>query len=436
MKKIIMCFVLIFAMLPLSAFAAAGDQEVTATKAGDFHVLYNGVEQAFTDVNGTGVIPIVYEGTTYLPVRAISNLAGLNVEWNPDTKTVRLATGGAKSTYDGKPGAAVESVKVVMSSTVTITLDGEVQSFKDANGKIVYPLSYEGTTYLPVRAVCGLVNISVEWDGTTNTVILGTKPASSAALPVEIPAGAKVLTGDDVKLSGAETSYADGVFTLKNGGLSPFGGYLDFTNNGYTTLTFTVMINEKPHGVNVLGVDGIHAESRLCVDQEANTSKTYTADISGIKNVQMQFMSGAYCNATVTGIYLSTPSSSATPSAEIPAGAKELTGFNTTLKGDGSSYSNGVFTLSNGMETGTGGYIKFTNDGYTTITFTVTVKGNEHGVTVVGADGITADARLIDIQDADTTKTYTVDISGIKNVEVRVAYGFTCDATVRFVYLS
>ncbi len=38
------------------------------------------------------VTPVVIDGTTYLPVRAISSSLGLNVDWNGDTQTIILST--------------------------------------------------------------------------------------------------------------------------------------------------------------------------------------------------------------------------------------------------------------------------------------------------------------------------------------------------------
>lgn len=56
---------------------------------------------------------------------------------------------------------------------ITIKLDGEVQIPKNANGDRVYPLSYSGTTYLPIRAVGNMLDIGVDWDQASRTVLLG-----------------------------------------------------------------------------------------------------------------------------------------------------------------------------------------------------------------------------------------------------------------------
>ena len=123
---------------------------------------------------------------------------------------------------------------------------------------------------------------------------------------------------------------------------------------------------------------------------------------------------------------------------EKPAGSLTLTNDNILyLLGDGSKYENGVFHLYNSGFEGTGGWIYFDNTGYSTLTLTVSVHGVEHRVTVNSADSmISDDQRLNTIQDPDTTKTYSVDISGIKRVTISVSYGFTCDAEVSNIYLS
>lgn len=131
--------------------------------------------------------------------------------------------------------------------------------------------------------------------------------------------------------------------------------------------------------------------------------------------------------------------SGGTPSTpEKPAGSLTLTNDNILyIKGDGSKYENGVFHLYNSGFEGTGGWIYFDNTGYSTLTLTVSVHDVEHRVTVNSADSmISNDQRLNAIQDPDTTKTYSVDISGIKRVTIRVSYGRTCDAEISNIYLS
>ena len=64
-------------------------------------ITLDGIQLEPKDANGKVVEPFIIEGTTYLPVRAVSNALGLDVGWNDGTKTVMLSTPGiaASGTY-------------------------------------------------------------------------------------------------------------------------------------------------------------------------------------------------------------------------------------------------------------------------------------------------------------------------------------------------
>ena len=64
---------------------------------------------------------------------------------------------------------------------IKISLNGKEITPKDANGNTVEPFIIDGTTYLPVRGVAGALGLDVEWDGSTNTVILKEKGYSDAS---------------------------------------------------------------------------------------------------------------------------------------------------------------------------------------------------------------------------------------------------------------
>lgn len=55
---------------------------VTARLSPDITVVVDGVEQSFTNVNGSPVYPLAFEGSVYLPVRSIGELCGKEVLWH------------------------------------------------------------------------------------------------------------------------------------------------------------------------------------------------------------------------------------------------------------------------------------------------------------------------------------------------------------------
>jgi len=66
---------------------------VSATLRPDIMVKFNNEAIELKDVNGEALTPIIINGSTYLPLRAISSLAGLKIDWNAEDQTILLENG-------------------------------------------------------------------------------------------------------------------------------------------------------------------------------------------------------------------------------------------------------------------------------------------------------------------------------------------------------
>ncbi|MEE1013481.1 MAG: stalk domain-containing protein [Clostridia bacterium] len=64
----------------------------------------------------------------------------------------------------------------VIANGIKIIIDGQKLNPTDVNGNKVEPFIYNGTTYLPVRAVADALGKAVYWDGPNYTVYLGQVP--------------------------------------------------------------------------------------------------------------------------------------------------------------------------------------------------------------------------------------------------------------------
>lgn len=69
--------------------------------------------------------------------------------------------------------AALSGKTIEVFTGISIYVDDEKLNPVDANGNPVEVFAYNGTTYLPVRAVSDAVGKAVQWDGKTNSVYLG-----------------------------------------------------------------------------------------------------------------------------------------------------------------------------------------------------------------------------------------------------------------------
>jgi hypothetical protein len=68
--------------------------------------------------------------------------------------------------------APVNKTITAVYNDIKIIIDGKIIEPKDSAGKPVEPFIYDGTTYLPVKAVAQAVGYDVSWDSKTYTVNL------------------------------------------------------------------------------------------------------------------------------------------------------------------------------------------------------------------------------------------------------------------------
>ncbi|MDR1247214.1 MAG: copper amine oxidase N-terminal domain-containing protein [Clostridiales Family XIII bacterium] len=209
------------------SFAVSETRDVSANYSGIS--LYIDLElTTLLDVNGGFVDPFILDGSTYLPVRAISEALGMNVEWDAAAKIVYIAetsedaapdesapaaeaeTEDAAATEetaatDVEAAAAEEAVEAEAEEApatdssvapqhfigvrtltasfddIKIFINDEEISPKDAAGNAVEPFIVSGTTYLPVRAVAEAFGLTVSWNAATKSVYIGEQPEATAA---------------------------------------------------------------------------------------------------------------------------------------------------------------------------------------------------------------------------------------------------------------
>lgn len=76
---------------------------------------------------------------------------------------------------------------------IKVSLDGEILDLKDSAGNHVEPFMFDGTNYLPVRALAEALGLGVAWDSSTSTVVLTTSEDQNHAVPETAPQERKDL---------------------------------------------------------------------------------------------------------------------------------------------------------------------------------------------------------------------------------------------------
>lgn len=82
----------------------------------------------------------------------------------------------------GTAAAATSSKKIDVTYGISVTVNGETLIPRDINGKVVDPFVYDGTTYVPIRAISDALGATVGYDGATNSATINSNADNSAAL--------------------------------------------------------------------------------------------------------------------------------------------------------------------------------------------------------------------------------------------------------------
>ena len=65
-----------------------------------------------------------------------------------------------------------QSITATLDPNIIVRYNDDEQSMYDANGNQVFPINYNGTVYLPVRAFCDIFGINIEWIDSNKNVLI------------------------------------------------------------------------------------------------------------------------------------------------------------------------------------------------------------------------------------------------------------------------
>lgn len=164
--------------LAVPALAVTGRKQMEVDNT-DIHLHVDGIPVSAS--------PFASGGTTYLPVRAVGEALGMDVRWDGPTHTVYITDPTEPSTTNSNTSSTTVTGKQTIDVDyldIKLVVNGKEVTPKDVNGNVVEPFAYNGTTYLPVRAVGEALGKTVRWDGETKTVHLGELPQATYLVDV------------------------------------------------------------------------------------------------------------------------------------------------------------------------------------------------------------------------------------------------------------
>ena len=182
----------------------------------------------------------------------------------------------------------LEQIQAYLNYGITIRLDGQPQNMYDTKGARVYPISYKGTTYVPIRAVADLLDVDVGWDGPTNSVLLGkTGIAKDFIENFEPYAGNNTYQHRTIS-DGKTAEIAGKKYDHYIGGSSQLGSdyhlYYDLGGK-YKTLTFQAYSTSE-EDLYFYG-DNNQLLKKITVPEKA-LPQSYTVDISNVQQFEIK----------------------------------------------------------------------------------------------------------------------------------------------------
>ena len=193
--------------------------------------------------------------------------------------------------------AAVGAQQITVNyNNIKLVIDGQTVTPRDANGNVVEPFIYNGTTYLPVRAVGEALGKEVSWDGATATVNIGapgTIPAPAPSQTTTDTVGAWLRDMEPVDYSPAKSSngWARNNWsvvkkdneggTYEHGGIYAGDGATFFGNLDHEhSVTYELNANYKKFkGTIALSYESRDAERSYCIQFYGDGNLLYQSPI-------------------------------------------------------------------------------------------------------------------------------------------------------------
>jgi len=104
-----------------------------------------------------------------------------------------------------------KTVSAILNSSIKVVVNNKQLEMKDSNGNVLLPITYNGTTYLPLRSIAESVGLPVNYEGVSQTAYLGSTDEKVMCTSADVnPTGSShfIFTKDSSKLTVNNMQYA------------------------------------------------------------------------------------------------------------------------------------------------------------------------------------------------------------------------------------
>lgn len=205
-----------------AAIAATAGREVTIYPG--VSITINGNQVTPTDANGEPAEAFIYNNSTYVPIRYLSQILGCDVEWDGDSYTVKLTT-DQPMTYTASQAGRNGDVKVAVTfegkviTAVEVVESAETLGVADAALELIPQWIVENQSF-NVDSVSGATQTSAAIKGAARKAIVaaGFSASDYSAKPVKsAPTTLEDMTADVVIVGGGAAGLAAAIGAANEG---------------------------------------------------------------------------------------------------------------------------------------------------------------------------------------------------------------------------
>ncbi|WP_339303752.1 stalk domain-containing protein [Paenibacillus sp. FSL R5-0519] len=111
-------------------------------------------------------------------------------------------------------GTQLETIKAYLNHGLAIEVNGQKFTPTGDQGKKLAPITYQGSTYLPVRSIADALNTEVKYDSQNNKVSIGSSSSSGGSASTGNSGSTSPSTGANTQAAGVKSKYLPADFPL------------------------------------------------------------------------------------------------------------------------------------------------------------------------------------------------------------------------------
>ena len=187
---------------------------------------------------------------------------------------------------------------ITVNTGVSLYVDDRPFTPVDVNGNPVEIFIYNGTTYLPARAISSLFDTLIQWDGQTYSVYMGKHSSEKPAAYLE---DLDYFTGGTLRTTANEDSVVDNTGVRRTHVIDNYSNYFSnvyYLNGNYSAITGTMFWPKEYNNF-----DGYSSTLRIYADDSMIYEGTikggqfpvdFNLDITGVLKLEVEWSGIGY----------------------------------------------------------------------------------------------------------------------------------------------